>query len=152
MTQRASDVLANLAVGHDPPALGITPNDVVELRAVFGILLTRPGPAHLSGVRVERVTWGTITSASACAATGDRAAFAELVDRYWPTVRARLAGGCGDAHTADDLAQEAFLNAWGALPSARVLGTTEPTARQRVCEARRRLVSALAPHLNRPNA
>jgi RNA polymerase sigma-70 factor (ECF subfamily) len=173
------------------------------------------------------------------AATGDRAAFAELVERYWPPVRAWLAGLCGDAHAADDLAQEAFLKAWGALPGlaepgafrvwlfriarnewlasargrkpdsgappgaapevqdarpgpaqsaeereaevalrgalaelppvyreayllwanegltysemARVLDTTEPTARQRVCEARRRLVRALAPHLNPPN-
>jgi len=50
------------------------------------------------------------------ARAGDRAAFAALVDRYWGPVRAWLAGLSGQDHTAEDLAQEAFLKAWVGLP------------------------------------
>src|SRR5262249_5655762 len=51
------------------------------------------------------------------ASAGDRDAFAALVDRYWHPVRAWLVGLSGNAHLAEDLAQEAFLKAWVALPT-----------------------------------
>ncbi|MBA4192767.1 MAG: hypothetical protein C0467_32790 [Planctomycetaceae bacterium] len=50
------------------------------------------------------------------AQTGDREAFATLVDRYWNPVRNWLAALSGQVHTAEDLAQETFLKAWAALP------------------------------------
>ncbi len=50
------------------------------------------------------------------ARTGDRDAFAALVDRYWGAVRAWLTGLTGSVHLAEDLTQEAFLKAWVALP------------------------------------
>ncbi|WP_439625361.1 RNA polymerase sigma factor [Gemmata sp.] len=50
------------------------------------------------------------------ARAGDRAAFAVLVDRYWDPVRRWLAGLSGQAHAAEDLAQETFLKAWTGLP------------------------------------
>lgn len=51
------------------------------------------------------------------ARAGDRTAFAALVDRYWHPVRAWLAGLTASEHAAEDLAQEAFLKAWVALPN-----------------------------------
>ncbi len=50
------------------------------------------------------------------ARAGDRTAFAALVDRYWNPVRAWLASMTKREHTAEDLAQEAFLKAWTGLP------------------------------------
>jgi RNA polymerase sigma-70 factor (ECF subfamily) len=50
------------------------------------------------------------------ASTGDRDAFAALVDRYWGAIRAWLTGLTGHIHLAEDLTQEAFLKAWVALP------------------------------------
>jgi RNA polymerase sigma factor (sigma-70 family) len=50
------------------------------------------------------------------ARAGDRAAFAALVDRYWNSVRAWLAGLAGCDHLAEDLAQEAFVKAWMGIP------------------------------------
>ncbi len=50
------------------------------------------------------------------AGTGDRAAFAALVDRYWHPLRRWLLGLTGREHEAEDLTQEAFFRAWSALP------------------------------------
>ena len=53
------------------------------------------------------------------AAQGDRDAFARLVDRYWDKVRRFLLGMSGKNHLAEEVAQEAFLKAWTALPTLR---------------------------------
>lgn len=168
-----------------------------------------------------------------CAQSGDRMAYSALVGRYWQPVHGWLAGLCWDDHLAEDLTQEAFVQAWASLPRlaapaafrvwlfriarnvwlatrrspsplagaahpeipgsgpgpdieaveregdgalllaiarlpdsyreayllwtqerlpytalAEILGTTEETARWRVCEARRRLVIELRPFLD----
>ena len=54
------------------------------------------------------------------AAAGDRAAFAQLVQAHQGYLRRLLARLCGgDTARADDLAQEAFMKAWRALPTFR---------------------------------
>ncbi|WP_373714442.1 RNA polymerase sigma factor [Roseateles sp.] len=54
------------------------------------------------------------------AAAGDRAAFATLVQAHQGYLRKLLGRVCrGDQGRADDLAQEAFLRAWRALPQFR---------------------------------
>jgi RNA polymerase sigma-70 factor (ECF subfamily) len=54
------------------------------------------------------------------AAAGDRAAFAALVQGHQGYLRKLLGRICrGDQGRADDLAQEAFLRAWRALPGFR---------------------------------
>ncbi|MEJ1969389.1 MAG: sigma-70 family RNA polymerase sigma factor [Rhizomicrobium sp.] len=53
------------------------------------------------------------------AALGDARAFAELVERRQGTVRGLLRRLSGDAALADDLAQEAFVQAWRALSQLR---------------------------------
>ena len=53
------------------------------------------------------------------AQAGDRAAFAELVQRRQGWLRALLRQMCGDAAEADDLAQETFLRAWRRLSQLR---------------------------------
>ena len=56
----------------------------------------------------------------ALAAGGDRAAFAALVQAHQGYLRKLLGRVCrGDQGRADDLAQEAFLRAWRALPGFR---------------------------------
>jgi RNA polymerase sigma-70 factor (ECF subfamily) len=50
---------------------------------------------------------------------GDRNAFGELVYRYYPGVVRVVYHMCGDTGLAEDMAQEAFLRAWLALPSFR---------------------------------
>jgi RNA polymerase sigma-70 factor (ECF subfamily) len=50
------------------------------------------------------------------AQTGDRAAFAALVDRYWERLRRWLFALTGKVHLAEDLTQEAFTRAWATLP------------------------------------
>jgi RNA polymerase sigma-70 factor (ECF subfamily) len=56
----------------------------------------------------------------ALAAGGDRAAFAALVQAHQGYLRKLLGRICrGDQGRADDLAQEAFLRAWRALPGFR---------------------------------
>ena len=50
---------------------------------------------------------------------GDHAAFAEIVSRYRSTVAALAYRLCGDAATAEDIAQDAFVHAWQALPRFR---------------------------------
>ncbi len=56
----------------------------------------------------------------ACAAAGDGAAFAELVRTHQGYLRKLLCRVCrGDQARADDLAQEAFVRAWRALPRFR---------------------------------
>lgn len=54
------------------------------------------------------------------AASGDRAAFAALVQAHQGYLRKLLGRVCrGDQARADDLAQEAFVRAWRALPQFR---------------------------------
>ncbi|MFN7693010.1 MAG: RNA polymerase sigma factor [Burkholderiales bacterium] len=54
------------------------------------------------------------------AAAGQQAAFAQLVQAHQGYLRRLLARLCGgDTARADDLAQEAFMKAWRALPSFR---------------------------------
>ncbi|MBV8036925.1 RNA polymerase sigma factor [Roseateles sp.] len=54
------------------------------------------------------------------AAAGDRAAFATLVQAHQGYLRKLLGRVCrGDQGRADDLAQEAFVRAWRALPGFR---------------------------------
>jgi RNA polymerase sigma-70 factor (ECF subfamily) len=50
------------------------------------------------------------------ARTGDRDAFAELVQRrqYW--IRNLMRRFCGDINLADDLSQQVFLQAWRSIP------------------------------------
>jgi RNA polymerase sigma-70 factor (ECF subfamily) len=50
---------------------------------------------------------------------GDRNAFGELVSRYYPGVVLVVYRLCRDTGLAEDMAQEAFLRAWLALPSFR---------------------------------
>lgn len=53
------------------------------------------------------------------AALGDERAFAELVKRRQATVRGLLRRLCGNAALADDLAQDAFVQAWRSLSQLR---------------------------------
>ena len=50
------------------------------------------------------------------ARNGDRQAFSELVSRRQAWVRNLMRRSCGDMALADDLSQQAFLQAWKALP------------------------------------
>ncbi len=50
---------------------------------------------------------------------GDRAAFGELMRRYRPRIYALALHLTGDAHDADDVAQEAFLRAYRAIGDFR---------------------------------
>ena len=50
---------------------------------------------------------------------GNRNAFGELVCRYYPGVVRVVYRLCGDSGLAEDMAQEAFLRGWMALPSFR---------------------------------
>ncbi len=53
------------------------------------------------------------------ARTGDRDAFAELVRRRESWVRTLLLRCCGNATLADDLAQQAFMQAWKTVAQLR---------------------------------
>jgi len=53
------------------------------------------------------------------ARTGDRAAFAALVDRYWPRLCRWLHSLTRNKHLAEDLTQEAFFRAWSGLPQLK---------------------------------
>ena len=53
------------------------------------------------------------------AALGDERAFAELVKRRQATVRGLLRRLCGNAALADDLAQDAFVQAWRTVSQIR---------------------------------
>jgi RNA polymerase sigma-70 factor (ECF subfamily) len=55
----------------------------------------------------------------ALARTGDTAAFEELLSRREAGLRRMLTRLCGDAALAEDLAQQAFVGAWKALPALR---------------------------------
>ncbi len=60
------------------------------------------------------------------AASGERAAFAELVARYAPAVRNVLRSRVGDAHWAEDLSQEVWIKVHGALASFAGRGAFRP--------------------------
>jgi RNA polymerase sigma-70 factor (ECF subfamily) len=49
------------------------------------------------------------------AQSGDRAAFAALVDSYWVRIQRWLSGMTHNAHTAEELTQDVFLKAWAKL-------------------------------------
>lgn len=51
------------------------------------------------------------------AQNGDRSAYGELVRRHYNGVVNVVYRLCGDAHLAEDMAQEAFLRAWINLPT-----------------------------------
>lgn len=51
------------------------------------------------------------------AQTGDRQAFASLVQHYYTRIYRWLYGLTHNSHTAEDLAQEVFLKAWAGLAS-----------------------------------
>jgi len=51
------------------------------------------------------------------AKTGNADAFAMLFQRYKQSVRGYLTGLLGNSENADDLTQQAFLNAWAKLPT-----------------------------------
>jgi len=53
------------------------------------------------------------------AQAGDRAAFARLIERYWDRLYRWLYHLTRDRHTAEDLTQETFLKALGAVSSFR---------------------------------
>jgi RNA polymerase sigma-70 factor (ECF subfamily) len=57
------------------------------------------------------------------ARNGDRDAFAELVRRRQDWVRGLMLRSCGDTSLADDLAQQAFLQAWRKLSQLRQVHT-----------------------------
>jgi RNA polymerase sigma-70 factor (ECF subfamily) len=54
---------------------------------------------------------------------GDREAFGDLVYRYRQGTVNVVYRMCGDAHLAEDAAQDAFVRAWEALPRYRHRGT-----------------------------
>jgi RNA polymerase sigma-70 factor, ECF subfamily len=58
-------------------------------------------------------------SVVALARTGEQAAFAELMRRRQAGLRSMLARLCRNQALADDLAQEAFLQAWRQLPNLK---------------------------------
>src|ERR1700683_1951593 len=73
-----------------------------------------------------RGAWRTLTGVDICdgdllrqARAGDAAAFRLLVERHWPSARARATRLCGRADDADDIVQEAFLRAFMALDRLR---------------------------------
>jgi len=53
------------------------------------------------------------------ARTGDRAAFAEIVQRRQSALRNLMRRFCNDATLADDLTQQVFLKAWASLRQLR---------------------------------
>lgn len=57
------------------------------------------------------------------ARSGDRVAFAMLVDRYWDRLRRWLYGLTGAHHIAEELTQEAFFRAWISLETLHADGT-----------------------------
>jgi RNA polymerase sigma-70 factor (ECF subfamily) len=60
---------------------------------------------------------------AAMAAAGDRPAFGELVRRHNPAVRGLLMRMGADPATADDMAQDAFIAAFGSIAEFRGEGT-----------------------------
>jgi RNA polymerase sigma-70 factor (ECF subfamily) len=57
---------------------------------------------------------------------GDRAAFAELLQRRQAWVRTVMLRCCNDATLADDLAQQAFMQAWRTIPQLRQVSRFGP--------------------------
>lgn len=60
------------------------------------------------------------------ARTGDRDAFAELVRRREPWLRTLMLRCCNNAALADDLSQQAFLQAWSTIGQLRQSGRFGP--------------------------
>ena len=56
------------------------------------------------------------------ARSGDRVAFAELVNRRQVWIRNLMRRCCGDVTLADDLAQQVFLQAWRKIPALQQPG------------------------------
>jgi RNA polymerase sigma-70 factor (ECF subfamily) len=85
---------------------------------------------------------------------GDRAAFARLVEHYWDRLYRWLCHLSHDRHTAEDIAQEAFMKALTALDGFRA-GTNFQAWLFRIAHnafanhvrARRRIRQALPEHL-----
>lgn len=80
-------------------------------------------------------------------ARGDRAAATELVERHQGPVRAFLRRVCGDAHLADDLAQETMLRM---LRHADKFDETRPMRTWLLTIARRLWIDHLRHHARRP--
>jgi RNA polymerase sigma-70 factor, ECF subfamily len=82
---------------------------------------------------------------------GDKTAFAELVRRYEPAARAAVIAILRDTHLAQDVLQEAFLQAYNHLRKLRVRSRFGPwilkIARRQAQRTRRRRVvdAALEP-------
>src|SRR5947199_10865429 len=74
--------------------------------------------AHGSG-GVNTMTWTEITSLVERAQAGDRAAYAELVERFQPTVYALALARLRNPNEAQELAQEVFLHGMKKLPQLR---------------------------------
>src|SRR4051812_5987875 len=75
--------------------------------------MSQPVPPPLP---VRQATPGELV---ARAQRGERAAFGELTLRYRPRIHALALHLTGDAHDADDVAQEAFLRAYRSLGEFR---------------------------------
>ena len=73
---------------------------------------TDPLPAEPTG-STEEAEW------ILAAQTGDRSAFARLIERYWDRLYRWLYHLTRDRHTAEDLTQETFLKALAAIASFR---------------------------------
>ncbi|HCU34250.1 MAG TPA: hypothetical protein DGT21_02040 [Armatimonadetes bacterium] len=91
---------------------------------------------------------------------GNRDAYAELVDRYQSRAVAVALAMCGDAETARDLAQEAFITAYTSLPKLReparfgpwLWGILRNTCRKHLQRGSRRSASLDSDPLPEPQA
>ena len=73
----------------------------------------------MSPPNVNRYSGGAEALIVGLARTGDRRAFAELVQRRQSWIRNLMRRCCGDATLADDLAQQVFVQAWRSIRHLR---------------------------------